>query len=142
MIHFAYPNVIPRESKFLGCGRYVAAFLGEAPEPHYELVELNVPNIQEIHLAALQLAPESTDSKQVIYERKDVSSQRYPGESRDLAYLLALISRSREINPPLLLPGNAVDLTLYRRRPRLPKTGEDARATLKSTVLILTPQCC
>ena len=97
MIHFAYPNVIPRESKFLGCGRYVAALLGEAPDENYKLVELNIPNITEVHLAALQLAPEAVDSKKVIYERRDTSSQLYLGESRDLAYILALIIRTRSI---------------------------------------------
>lgn len=99
-IHLAYPNVIPREGKFVGCGRYIAAALGAAPDDRYALVELNIPNITEVHVAALQLAPETVDSKLVIYERKDVAAQAYVGESKDLAYVLALISRSRTLRFP------------------------------------------
>ena len=66
VFHFAYPNVIPRDSNFLGCGRYVAAPLENAPGPEYSLVELHIPNITEVHLAALQLAPESAESNHVI----------------------------------------------------------------------------
>ena len=97
MTHFAYPNVIPRDAAFLGCGRYVAAPLGNPPDSNYSLVELNIPNITEVHLAALRLAPESADSNTVIYECRDSSPHQFRGESRDLAYVLTLISRARAL---------------------------------------------
>jgi len=112
MIHFAYPNASPTQGIFLGCGRYVASSLDEPPvdeppvdEPPvdelpgngYDMVQLNIPNIAQVSQAALILAPESSDSEQVIYEIKDPSPQRFIGESLELAYLLALISRSRQL---------------------------------------------
>ncbi len=97
MIRFAYPNVKPRESAFLGCGRYVTAPSGSPPGDGYELVRLNIPNRSEVHLAAEKLAPESMDSRIVVFETRDETAERYRGESQDLAYVLTLISRARKL---------------------------------------------
>ena len=108
MTHFAYPNVLSvqrgaqREKRFLGCGRYLAAPYGEPPGAAYEEAAPNIYNLAEVHAAALKLAPESGDVRGVIYEYKDApppeqAAVKFAGESLDLAYLLALISRSRKL---------------------------------------------
>jgi O-acetyl-ADP-ribose deacetylase (regulator of RNase III) len=97
MTHFAYPNASPTQGLFLGCGRYAASALDEPPGNGYELVQLNIPNIAQVSLAALILAPECGDTGQVIYEIRDETRQRFIGESLDLAYVLTLINRSRQL---------------------------------------------
>lgn len=97
MIRFAYPNVKPRESAFLGCGRYLTAPPESSPGDGYEVVRLNIPNRSEVHLAAEKLAPESMDSRKVVFETRDKTNERYRGESQDLAYVLTLISGARKL---------------------------------------------
>lgn len=97
MAHIAYPNVIPREGKFLGCARYIAAPYGASPGPDYTDAAPNISNHAEVNLAALCLAPESGDTGWIVYKRKDPALQEDRGDSLDFAYLLALISRSRTI---------------------------------------------
>ncbi len=96
MIHFAYPNVKLIEQTFLGCGRFVAAedALGEGYLPAAPRI---TRRISELQLAASILAPESYDRGKAIYERKDRPDERYQGDSQNLAYLLALISRSETL---------------------------------------------
>jgi len=98
MIHFAYPNA--SNSDFLGCGRYVALPPEKFPEPadKYKIAAPNNINIGEIRRYALTLAPDTEKIRRmIIYEKKDDKSEVYIGDSLELAYLLALISRSRKL---------------------------------------------
>jgi len=95
MIHFAYPNV--KGSQFLGCGRYVALSADSCLDASYRLADPNTGNLSKIMTVASLLAPESFDAKRIVYERKDNPKGEYVGSSLDLAYLLALISRSRSL---------------------------------------------
>ena len=52
-------------------------------------------------MASSILAPESSDITRDIYEVKDDPRAKYVGDSQALAYLLALISRSRDIRPDM-----------------------------------------
>ncbi len=98
MIHFAYPNAQPRTSEFLGCGRFVASRV--KPNDAYEPVRLNIPNIQEVHTAVTILAPDSMNcEKPEIYEKRDNPESVFIGESMDLAFTLAAVSRSRRLKP-------------------------------------------
>jgi formylglycine-generating enzyme required for sulfatase activity len=101
MLHFAYPNVKATRNEFIGCGRYVALFSGHAPEERYELAEPKITKISEVQTAASILAKESFDTGKGIYEIKDRTDEVYRGDSQDLAYLLVLISRSRQIGAEL-----------------------------------------
>ncbi len=98
MIHFAYPNASPTQNLFLGCGRFVASPLDEPLGNGYEPVQPTIFGIAQVSEAALVLAPESSDTWQLIYEIKDESPQNFIGDSQGLAYLLALISRSQQIS--------------------------------------------
>ncbi|QTA83820.1 Sulfatase-modifying factor enzyme domain-containing protein [Desulfonema limicola] len=95
MIRFVYPNAKPRENKFIGCGRFFASL----PENDFGLKPVNpdIVNVQEVMDAAEKLAPESFHSEKTVYEIKDIPEEKYEGDSLDLAYLLALISRSQEV---------------------------------------------
>jgi len=96
MIHFAYPNV--KETEYIGCGRYIGLSKKDALERGYREAEPKTPNIHKIRTAVSLIAPESFDSEQIIYEKKDRTSELYAGGSQDLAYLLALVSTSRSIS--------------------------------------------
>jgi WD40 repeat protein/energy-coupling factor transporter ATP-binding protein EcfA2 len=99
-IHFAYPNVKLTLGKFIGCGRYLAS--EENPGEGYELAAPKITKtITKVRMAASILSPESCDITRDIYEIKDDSRAKYAGDSQALAYLLALISRSRDIKIPL-----------------------------------------
>ncbi len=97
MLHFAYPNINEREQRFLGCGRYVALHADDAPVgSDYEPAAPKVITLTtKVYTAATLLSPESSVSTRKIYERKDRPEEKYFGNSQNLAYLLALINRSR-----------------------------------------------
>jgi len=96
-MHFAYPNINEREQRFLGCGRYIALAADDVPfESSYEPAAPKVITLTtKVYTAAALLSPESSASTRKIYERKDQPDEKYFGSSQNLAYLLALISRSR-----------------------------------------------
>jgi hypothetical protein len=94
MMHFAYPTV--KADSYSGCGRYVA-LLSSQPREGYTVADPEPGEVSEITTAAALLAPESSDSEYEIYEMKDGPSVLSRGASLGLAYLLALISRSRRL---------------------------------------------
>ena len=95
MIRFAYPNVDASE-QFIGCGRYMTTTL-DAPtlSEGHTIAEPNVGHLSKVTTAASLLAKESFETEQEIYEYKDQPDTPYLGDSMGLAYLLALIHRSR-----------------------------------------------
>ncbi len=94
MIHFVYPNVKLLEQTFIGCGRYLAA--EEAPGEDYTLADPKITKkLADLHTAADKLAPDSLETGKRIWEKQDRPGAVYTGDSQNLAYLLALISRSR-----------------------------------------------
>lgn len=97
--HFSYPNVIPRESEYIGCGRY-AVFSSEGlPEPDYQEISdtPNTPNRTALEHSLQLIAPDAFDSGFSIFEKKDQKDRLYQGDSLDLAYFLAHINRSRKL---------------------------------------------
>jgi hypothetical protein len=95
--HLAYPNVIPRERRFIGCGRYGVFLPGDTPKSYQPLDETpNTPNRMVLDHAMQILGPEGYASLETIHEKKDRPDQRYQGDSLDLAYLLAHILRGRK----------------------------------------------
>lgn len=98
MIHFAYPNVIPKESRFIGCGRYGVFTHNEIPEGYREAETAPpTPNKNDLLRAAEILAPESYDSPLHICEFRDETEYPYRGDSLDFAWVLAHVSRSRQL---------------------------------------------
>lgn len=97
MIHFICPNVDEKSKQFLGFCRYVALPLGKPPGSDYKIASTEKDSVRfgETEEAASVLAPDSAETDQIIYEKKD--GYKYKGDSLDLAYLLALISRSRKL---------------------------------------------
>lgn len=93
MMHFAYPNAKPREAKFLGCGRFIAL---DAPLDGYHIAEPQISSLNKVTTAASLLAPESREAERLLYERKN-GNEPFFGDSQELAYLLALISRARPL---------------------------------------------
>ena len=103
MIRFVYPNVDGIHDTFIGCGRFFAT----TPDDErllcagYELAKPNVVHLREIIDAAALFAPESQDGDARVYEIKD-EIKDHPdagigiGDSLGLAYLFALINRSRK----------------------------------------------
>lgn len=92
MIRFAYPNI--RKDNFIGCGRFLAA--ERLPGEEYREADPRMLHEKDVMTACSILAPESFDSDLVIFEERDKSlSGMIVGDSLDLAYLLALIHRSR-----------------------------------------------
>jgi len=95
MIRFVYPNVNDSD-QFVGCGRYVTT---TPDDPRltidYTIASPNVGHLSKITTAASLLAKESFDSDQEVYESRDDPVSPYLGDSMGLAYLLALIHRSR-----------------------------------------------
>ncbi len=95
MIRFVYPNVNASE-QFVGCGRYVTAHHGDpCVSAAYAIAEPNVGHLSKVTTAASLLAKESFDAEHEVYECKDQPDTPYLGDSMGLAYLLALIHRSR-----------------------------------------------
>jgi hypothetical protein len=94
MTHLAYPNakMIP-PSEFIGCGRFIAS---EQKPEGYEYSSKIIDN-EKPENAARILAYESFQTNKIICEKKDRPEYAYQGTSLHLAYLLALISRSRKI---------------------------------------------
>ena len=95
MIRFVYPNINASEH-FVGCGRYMTVFPGDpALSKAYNIAEPNVGHLSKVTTAVSLLAKESFDSEREVYECKDQPGTPYLGDSMGLAYLLALIHRSR-----------------------------------------------
>ncbi len=98
MIRFVYPNVIPKEKLFIGCGRYGVFAHENIPAGYKEQEESPLtPNRLHLERTAELLAPESFDSSEIICEMQDEPERRYQGDSLDFAWVLAHISRSRKI---------------------------------------------
>jgi tetratricopeptide (TPR) repeat protein len=98
-IHFAYPNVKDSIDIFTGCARYLAISPDDVPED-YKQAAPSVDNITTITAAASILAPESfepDENTRGVYQIKDDAKQVYKGDSQGLAYLLALVNRTRNI---------------------------------------------
>lgn len=95
MIHFVYPNT--KGTQFIGCGRFVVFVAGEQPKEEYEIADPECPTQADVIDAASILATEPAHPHHIIYEKKDDPGQYYIGSSLCLAYLLALISRTRTI---------------------------------------------
>ncbi len=96
MSHFAYPNVDvlgDEGENFLGCGRYIASErLSEGYSP------ANYKTIQTSE-AVRKLIGRFSDTDRQVCEVQDDEDEIYEGRSKDLAYLLALISCSRDVKP-------------------------------------------
>jgi len=60
------------------------------------------PDLSHLRRSVEMLAPDSYDSKKVIFEKKDRPDIKYRGNSADLAYLLAHINRSHQLAFPNL----------------------------------------
>jgi len=92
MIRFVYPNV-DSDNRFIGCGRYTAAKpddpnitnVQEADDPH-------MGSLSKVLTVASMLGPKSFETGFRIYEHKDQDFP-YLGDSKGLAYLLALMQR-------------------------------------------------
>jgi len=99
-IHFAYPNVksIGDEQKWLGCGRFIAYKNDSCPEGYYQNEQPRTTSFSKIVEIQSILAKESITSNKVIIEKKDKIDESYRGQSLDLAYLLALISKIKKLN--------------------------------------------
>jgi hypothetical protein len=95
MIHFVYPNT--KGKQFIGCGRFIVFVAGEQPEEHYEVADPECSTRADVIDAASILAPEPVHPHRIVYEKKDDPQQHYIGSSLCLAYLFALISRTRAI---------------------------------------------
>lgn len=97
--HFVYPNVIPREGLFIGCGRYCVIIPGDTISGAYNQVESvpNTPNRLALEYGMQVLGPESFTAAGTVHEIKDQPGQCYQGDSLDLAYLLAHVNRSRKV---------------------------------------------
>lgn len=95
MIHFAYPTA--KKNEFTGCGRFRVS---DREIPGYTPATPSIANRSEVNTAAILLAPELKENGRVVYERKDSESLIYMGDSMNLAYMLALISRSRTLKIP------------------------------------------
>ena len=98
MIHFAYPDVDTEEEQFSGCGRYAVS---ETVPEGYDLPFAKILNRSKVSDAALILAKDSSDKeiKDQVIQKK---GEKYIGESLHLAYLFALIHRSREVKLNIL----------------------------------------
>jgi hypothetical protein len=110
MHRFAYPNVIPHQSKaqFIGCGRY-KAMPSERAGTEDSVVKdgPETPDLSHLRRSIEILAPDSYDSEKIIFEKKDRPDRIYRGNSADLAWLLAHINRARSlIFPNLSHPGD------------------------------------
>ncbi len=108
MIRFVYPNVrLQRDGsqEFLRCGRYLTTspddpIVQEEDEDGrkvYDEANPNVGGIAKIHTAASILAKSSSETNQIVFERKDHPDAGISGYSLGLAYLLALLRRGRQL---------------------------------------------
>jgi len=95
MIHFAYPNA--RNDQFIGCGRFAVFVAGEQPEEGHDVADPECSTRADVIDAASILAPELVHPHHIVYEKRDDPEQYYIGNSLGLAYLLALISRTRTV---------------------------------------------
>jgi hypothetical protein len=95
MIRFVYPNVNASE-QFVGCGRYLTTTPDDPCLTHgYFIARPNLGYLSNVTTAASLLAKESFDADREVYEYQDDPTAPYIGDSMGLAYLLALIYRSR-----------------------------------------------
>ena len=95
-IHLAYPNVLPREDRFIGCGRYAIMEPGVKPNSSYQEIEdtPNTPNRLHLEHVMQLLGPEAYDTSRTVFEKKDRPDRQYLGDSLDMAFLLAHIHRA------------------------------------------------
>lgn len=98
-IHFAYPNVLPKQGAFIGCGRYTVFAPDDAPPARYDEVQdaPNTPNKNSLKRAVQLLASESYESTYSLFHRQDQSDQKYQGDSLDLAWFLVHILRAHKL---------------------------------------------
>jgi hypothetical protein len=99
IFHFAYPNVLPRQERFIGCGRYAVFAADDVPAAGYSevLSAPNTPNKNILKRVVQLLAPESYDSGSRLFQKQDQQEQTYQGDSLDLAWLLAHVLRGRNL---------------------------------------------
>lgn len=97
--HFAYPNVLPRQEIFIGCGRYTVFAPDIIPSTKYTEVQgaPNTPNRNSLKRAVQLLASDSYDSVKALFHTQDQQNQKYQGDSLDLAWFLAHILRTRNL---------------------------------------------
>jgi len=83
----------------IGYGRYVALSSDTSEDKiadsGYKIAAPRNSNVAKVVQIALILAPDSDKTNKYVYERG--ISEEYEGNSLELAYLLALISRSRKL---------------------------------------------
>lgn len=75
--HFAYPNVLPRQGLFIGCGRYTVLTPEDSPSLAYsEIFDApNTPNKNSLKRAVQLLASESYGSPNSLFHRQDQGSR-------------------------------------------------------------------
>ena len=97
--HFAYPNVLPRQEIFIGCGRYTVFAPDQSHPAEYKEVQgaPNTPNRNNLKRAVQLLASESYDSTKTLFHKQDQQDKQYQGDSLDLAWFLAHILRTRKL---------------------------------------------
>jgi hypothetical protein len=96
MIRFVYPN-IDENDRFVGCGRFLTASPDDPELANgYEPADPGIGHHARLMTAVSLLAPESFDTHRNVYECRDDDESPYLGDSAGLAYLLALIQRSRK----------------------------------------------
>ncbi len=98
IIRFAYPNV--KAGRFIGCSRY-AVFPSDERLAGYVIADPQSVKLTEVTESASILAPKSSETGRIVHETKDRPEHRYIGDSLDLAYLLALVSRSEKVRPDM-----------------------------------------
>ncbi|MDM8524958.1 CHASE2 domain-containing protein [Desulfococcaceae bacterium HSG8] len=97
MTYFVYPNANIKSKQFEGLGIFEASSLDKEPSTGYKIannLQGRTVRFTETRHSAVILAPDSAETGLIIYEKKE---DNFIGDSLDLAYLLALISRSRKL---------------------------------------------
>jgi uncharacterized protein YciI len=97
MTCFAFPtaDILPKK-RFTGCGRYAALESGSS-EDGWHLPSSTIINKAKVEKAAALWELKWPATVKAVYERKDIPEKKYAGESMHLAYLLALIHRTRAL---------------------------------------------
>jgi len=95
MTCFAFPNAEILKNRFIGCGRYAVLTNGASEE--WQRPSSTIINRTGVEQAAMLWALKQPDTIREVYERKDLPDKKYAGESMHLAYLLALIHRTRTL---------------------------------------------
>jgi len=95
MTCFAFPNAVLLEKRFIGCGRYTALPSGSSDS--WRRPSSTIINRARVEQATSLWALKRPATVKEVYERKDLPEKKYAGESMHLAYLLALIHRTRAL---------------------------------------------